>query len=804
MPFGARVEAAWNLWVKNADGKTVFTDHKAWSILGQTRAPAKVLLYDPKNSVGKALLPLGIMATPIPSLATLPQAAPKGIVLVIGRDALTATESASSTLAAWASAGRAVIVLEQTNPLRYQALPAAMDTTTDTGNIAFADDLNHPVLKGLAQKDFWTWGGGSVYRLAYQKPTTGGRSLVQCHNRLQDTALVEMPSGKGLLLLSQLRIAETLPTNVIAQRLLTNLVAYGASYRQTFRPVAVSVAANAPLAKALNATGVRYTTTGDPLAAMRDGNTKLVIVEATPARLHTLAAHSSVIDTFARTGGYLVLCNLTPDGLEDYNKLVGVNHMIRPFRRERVTFPATRHPLTAGLTLGDVVMQSGQRINNFTEDTFLSSDVFTYAVDYDEIGRFAKLPPVSFWGYDSPAADHDPYNMVNGFTSADGWQQIFSIWAGSGAPKAIPFQFSVPQTVTRLEWIGNNFYDPTTQIELTFDGKAPLMLATAPNNEPQTFAVHAPGAAKEIAIRIAAWEKRAQTPIVGIDNIELYAKRTPAFYQNVRPLLSVGTLMEYPRGSGGIVLSNVLFKDNEEVPENARKKQRILGTILRNLKAPFGGAQMVLAGAGLNYHPIDIGKQANQFRNEQGWFGDKSFTFNALPTGTQNFAGVTYKIYDFPTSPVPTAIMLGGNNVPGNLPDAVRSIPVNRNADALFFLEAARLDSRRSNEEIRAGKHYEMARYVVHYADSKTETVPIYAEINVDDYQQSGAPHLLPGAQIAWTRLYPGTNQTAVAYSQQWTNPRPEVAIVSVDLEYGSDRRGVPVLLALTAATLSP
>ncbi len=39
-----------------------------------------------------------------------------------------------------------------------------------------------------------------------------------------------------------------------------------------------------------------------------------------------------------------------------------------------------------------------------------------------------------------------------------------------------------------------------------------------------------------------------------------------------------------------------------------------------------------------------------------------------------------------------------------------------------------------------------------------------------------------------------------MAYSKQWNNPRPDVAIQSIDMQYGPDRRGVPVLLALTAA----
>jgi hypothetical protein len=45
--------------------------------------------------------------------------------LIIGKDAIDAAESGSSRLAAYAAAGHTVIVLEQSNPLRYQALPGA-------------------------------------------------------------------------------------------------------------------------------------------------------------------------------------------------------------------------------------------------------------------------------------------------------------------------------------------------------------------------------------------------------------------------------------------------------------------------------------------------------------------------------------------------------------------------------------------------------------------------------------------------------------------------------------------------------
>ncbi len=266
-------------------------------------------------------------------------------------------------------------------------------------------------------------------------------------------------------------------------------------------------------------------------------------------------------------------------------------------------------------------------------------------------------------------------------------------------------------------------------------------------------------------------------------------------------MLNVGGLMEYPRGEGGIVLCNLLFKDDkaEKLPATPPRSRPSWRRSCATCKLPFSGGKTVIAGANLKYQPLDLSKQATQYRDEKGWFGDKKFTFKDLPTGDAKFAGVPYHVYDFPTSPVPTVVMLAGTGVPNELPKAIRNIAVDRKADALFFLHTARIDAPRNPQEIKEKKKYEMLRYVVHYADGKRVEVPVYAEIDVDDYRQK-TPRAIPGAQIAWTRPYEGTDFSAVAYSKQWNNPRPDVAIQSIDMVYGAQPRGVPVLIAVTTA----
>jgi beta-galactosidase len=104
--------------------------------------------------------------------------------------------------------------------------------------------------------------------------------------------------------------------------------------------------------------------------------------------LQQLVGNEARVNAFMQGGGYIVFNGLTPEGLDHYNKIVGFDHMIRPFRRERVTLPTPRNPLTSGLTLGDVVMLSGERIFGWTADEFVASDVFSYVVDYEDVAPF--------------------------------------------------------------------------------------------------------------------------------------------------------------------------------------------------------------------------------------------------------------------------------------------------------------------------------------------------------------------------------------------------------------------------------
>ena len=140
-------------------------------------------------------------------------------------------------------------------------------------------------------------------------------------------------------------------------------------------------------------------------------------------------------------------------------------------------------------------------------------------------------------------------------------------------------------------------------------------------------------------------------------------------------------------------------------------------------------------------------------------------------------------VRDFKTSPLPACIMLSGNGVKGRMPEAVEGIPVGRKADALFFLHTFRQDEgvEADDQEKEPPAVFE---YVVHYADGKTAEVPVKYGRGVGNWM-ADKPQGLPEAAVAWAApLTKDAGRSAVVYQMQWTNPRPEVEIQSIDIRY--------------------
>lgn len=784
-------------------GKEVFREVKPLAVLPTDGGPkpslsaGQLAVLDPLGTTKDRLTARGIALTEVQKLDEIPAEAR---AVVVGKDALSARDATDPRWLALASRGVRVLMLEQAHPLHYLALPADLTPTDFAGRVAFLENPAHPVFEGLDQPDFFTWSGDHVvYRNAYRKATRGAVSLAHCDERLGCSAIAECPVSDGLLLLCQMVVGEKLAKDPVAQRLFDNMLAYCERYVLVQKHTAVVMDAASPALTLLADSGLKFDRVGDVLAAMADGKHQIVVFDATAANLKALADSGDAIKAFTAKGGWLMPWGVTPAGLADFNRIVGVEHVLRPFELERVNMPAVRDPILSGLTVRDVTMESAEQIFPWAGDKYLVEDEFTYVVDLDDIAPFCEFPGAKAGDVAAAKAAGAGWsrNMVNGFTSADAWKLIHYMTLPD---TKVTLRLPREETIDAVSIVLNTHYAVATKVQLYFgDDPKPVVLSTKPNGERQEFAIE-PRKCRRLAIRLAEFNKPGKT--TGVDNIWIHVQRPADWPQRVRPLLNIGALVKYPMGEGGVILNQVRAKPSEAVPVNVQKKQTIVATLLRNLHAAFAGSRL-LTTANLKFQPIPLDDECNQYlTKDRGWFaGGRDLAH--VPAGTNLLGGVAYTVRDFRTSPVPSCIMLAGPGARGQLPEEVRGLKIDAKADALFFLHTfLRADEWRPSKPEDAPPM--VFRYVVHYADGQTAEVPVLYGEGVDHWLAK-EPKGLKSASVAWAAPAPGdtSGEQAVLYQFSWTNPRPTVPIASIDMLYGQQgsRYGTPALLGITAAT---
>ena len=716
-------------------------------------------------------------------------------MLIVGPDSLTPREATDPRWVALAAHGARVLVLDQAHPLHFQAVPADLTPTEYVGRIAFPENLDHRAFQGLGKEDFFCWSGDHVvYRNAYKKASHGARSLLQCDDELSCTALVECPVQNGVLVLSQAAIGSKLGSDPVADRLLDNLVNYCYDYHLPAKTT-VTVFPDVDLRlKLLDSTGLKHSRVSEVLKAIADPKAEIVVADASPTNLTKLVEEKEVLRTFFGRGGYLMLWGLTPEGLANFNQIVGFNHVIRPFGMERVTLPLQRDPILAGLTSRDVAQESAEQIYPWAGDRYPAKDTFTHVVDLDDIAPFAKSVKYGYgWS-----------QMTNGLTSADSWKFIFYHDLKNDPHPKWSAELPKEEEITRFSIVLNTHYQVIRKLRLTFDddpANAMTFDLKAVAELKQDFEIAA-RRCKKITLEPVLFVSRndKQQPTTGVDNIWITVRRGEDYQKRVVPLLNMGALVKYRMGKGSVVLNQLRVLPSEPNPVNGPKKQNIVATLLRNLGATFAAQRLIVAGVNMEYLPVPLGEKCNQFlTSERGWFDAKHDLAHLPLTFRETPGGVEYVIRDFKTSPLPACIMLDGPGAQGKLAHEVNGIPVGRKADALFFLHTFH----RVKEWRPQGNQKqppELFRYVVHYSDGQKVEVPVLYGRGADDWV-SEQPHGLAEAAVAWAAPFPKDSQRqAVVYQMTWTNPRPGEEIRSIDVVSGAGY-GVPVVLAITAGT---
>ena len=816
-PAAKRLEGPLTLKASQA-GAEPYVDERMVPVLPcvtSLRSDATIHVLDRRGSLTEFLRKTGLPFRRIESLDEL-----KGTsgLLLIGHDTLTPDEAFGTKLLGFAALGGSVVVLEQENAPAGAALPTPIKPTSHFGGYAHPQALGTPVFADLGSDDLIDWANSHpTYKNVYLKPAQGGRSLAECGGSLEFSPLIEVPCGAGVMVLCQLRVAEKLGVDPAADVLLRNLIDVYAAYTPSAGKVALVASGDSLLAQKAHDAGALTESIASINEALDTRRFRVALMPATAENLQALRRSRRKADAFQQAGGWIMLTGLTPEGIEQFNALVEADCMLRPFRVERVTLENPDYALAATLGNRDVALQSPQGIMHGRY--WVSGNTFSYVIDNEDFAPFTQPPegPEDPYEYKPTFDDHDPFNFVNGMISSDFWRYIRQIWVPQGETVPLTFKLRRPDVVKTIKIWNNENYWTIEDLDIYFDGdKTRALHATLPDSSdftvvevPEPVAVR-----KSVTLEIRSWRERPldrkELRLVGIDNVQFLR---PEPRRNAVFLDNVGGLVAFPKGIGGIFLCQLKFMAEEPRPENADKKLRILSVLLQNMGVGSRSASKVaVPGVNVRFTPVNIQEYCNAYlsaRGERGgWFGDRKKDMKMLPRGRGEFADVAYRVVDYLTAPVPDCIILGGERShPSSIRDkdsTVAGIKVGRKADILYALHTAHVarpitdrERRQMLDRRRPFIRPTVFEYVLHYTDGTSAKIPVVLEEHIDHWLRDD-PKPLEAARIGFSRpIASDAGERAVLYSMQAANPRPDVAIESIEITR-TDNRATPAIIALT------
>ena len=644
-----------------------------------------------------------------------------------------------------------------------------------------------------------------------------------------------MACGKGAIVLCQLRVGAKLGIDPAADTLFRNLLE---RYRD-FKPAEGVAAVYAPqsplLTSKVRGSGLLVEAAQSLEAAIDTPRYHVAVMHASPQNLAALVRMKEKVQAFQKAGGWLMICGLTPEGLASFNQLVGANHLLRPFRVERVILADSRSPVAATLGNRDIALFSGKVVQHGR--IWVSGNTFSYVLDGRDVAPFAQMPngPADPYEYAPKFHDSDPYNYVNGMLASDHWRYIRQLWVDKEAGKGLEYTFRLrrPETIGQVNIWNNIFYSTIEKLDIVFDGDARSAVPVVLPDSGDRVAVKLPKprrVAQSIAFHIRTWRVKPHSQpdaahLVGIDNVQFLRADPPS---RAVALDSAGGLVAFPMGEGGVFLNQTKFMENEPNPSNVAKKSYLLSVLLGNMGVGARASAIAVAGHNVKYETIDITKHCNHYLRRAEAKGDvwpwfclhPNIDLSGLTRGRLHLADVLYHVMDYATAPVPDFVLIRGsgerNQSRRRFPTAVKGIPVGQKADALFFLQAGSIRGLHPYNELPKSKTDpdalpEVARYVLHYADGETATIRVLSERHVTNYLQTGPePKLLSGADLAWSgpAKY-GKNRVQAIYSMQAMNPRPDVEITTIDIMEGRDDarkrptdRGLFAVLGITTGRI--
>jgi beta-galactosidase len=332
--------------------------------------------------------------------------------------------------------------------------------------------------------------------------------------------------------------------------------------------------------------------------AFTDRDHHIAVARADAPTLEQLAANRETIRRWCEKGNYLMLVNLDRQGLRDFNRLVGFEHELRPFRVERVrlTPASAAEPLMLGIPNSAFSQLATDMIAPWIKKYSYSGRVFTHVVDYEEVGAFGTS---------------GESKLFDGLINSDFWHYVqyivFEPAKDPGRFASGKIDLDVPlrkrerirQVNIRLS---KTYYIPK-DIRIVFDGNEnDAVDRVLEDTESEQELAFEPRDCENIRIELLSYyhEHESKKNTLTIDELRILRDLPKDVAKRVVPLTSPAGLVKYPIGKGAILLNQLDYTEEKpdaasksearalvNIEQNRVKKAFIMSSLLRNMGADF-------------------------------------------------------------------------------------------------------------------------------------------------------------------------------------------------------------------------
>lgn len=318
-------------------------------------------------------------------------------------------------------------------------------------------------------------------------------------------------------------------------------------------------------------------------AAYVDITINTLMVEANETNLKHLNENKELVDNYVNDGGWIMLFNLTDNAaaLAEYNKLLGTNHIVRPFRAELTTLNTDDFSLT-GLDTTELMKYTDRVLASWKGFNYPSNMTYSYCVDAgNEMMPFFDYESVgggNSWAYQFDARFNSA-NICNGFFSYDFWAMTSCVfWINesaitSGASLAVYsgnkdlFKFKNTEKLDKLTiWNTEGGNSVLKDTDIVINNEVYNQIALPMSEAAYTIDLNSVAADSfDLVFRSFNHYESAWAGSV-IQQISLTRKTPDWIYDaRVKALDTSGGLVRYSRGMGGFLLNNIRLDENVPV-----------------------------------------------------------------------------------------------------------------------------------------------------------------------------------------------------------------------------------------------